>query len=91
MLHIAQSDARLLPSDPAARARAIGWIFCAPNTLEVPLLQLAELNIFSAGKPWTDGARPRVERWVRQRLGELERRAESGNRFRQFSRSKYLI
>lgn len=74
VLHIAQSDERLLPKAPAARARAISWMFCALNTLEVPLLQLAELNIFSAGKPWTEGARPRVERWVRQRLGELAAR-----------------
>lgn len=74
VLHIAESDERLLPRDPPARARAIGWMFCALNTLEVPLLQLAELNIFSAGKAWTEGARPRVERWVRQRLGELAAR-----------------
>jgi glutathione S-transferase len=74
VLHIAESDARLLPADPAARARAISWMFCALNTLELPLLQLAELNIFSAGQAWTEGARPRVERWVRQRLGELAAR-----------------
>ena len=74
VLRIAESDERLLPAEPAARARAIGWMFCALNTLEVPLLQLAELNIFSAGKAWTEGARPRVERWVRQRLGELAAR-----------------
>ncbi|ATC30976.1 glutathione S-transferase family protein [Caulobacter vibrioides] len=74
VLHIAEQDERLLPRDPAARARAIGWMFCALNTLEVPLLQLAELNIFSAGQTWTEGARPRVERWVRQRLGELAAR-----------------
>src|ERR1700722_505230 len=40
VLHIAQRHAGLLPDDPAARARAMSWLFCALSTLEPPILEL---------------------------------------------------
>lgn len=74
VLHIAQGQPALMPSDPQAQARTISWMFCALNTLEIPISFLAELNVFSAGQAWTEGARPRAEGWVRQRLAQLSAR-----------------
>lgn len=39
ILHIAQHHAGLLPEDAAARARAIGWMFAALNTVEPPIVE----------------------------------------------------
>lgn len=74
VLHIAEGQPALMPSDPRGRARAISWMFCALNTLEIPISFLAELNVFNAGQAWTEGARPRAEGWVRQRLAQLSAR-----------------
>ncbi|UAL09648.1 glutathione S-transferase family protein [Caulobacter segnis] len=74
VLHIAELSEALMPRDTAGRARVQTWMFCALNTLEIPIAMLAELNIFCAGQAWTEGHRPRVEGWVRQRLGELAAR-----------------
>jgi glutathione S-transferase len=74
VLHIAEGQPALMPGDPQGRARAISWMFCALNTLEIPISFLAELNVFSAGQAWTEGARPRAEGWVRQRLAQLSTR-----------------
>src|SRR6202034_3627549 len=38
VLHIAQHHAGLLPDDARARARAIGWMFAALNTVEPPIV-----------------------------------------------------
>lgn len=74
VLHIAERSTALAPRDPAERARALSWMFCALNTMEIPIAMLAELNIFCAGQAWTEGHRPRVEEWVRRRLAELAAR-----------------
>lgn len=74
VLHIAEQHEALMPRDPAGRARVQQWLICALNTMETPIAMLAELNIFCAGQDWTEGHRPRVEGWVRMRLGELATR-----------------
>ena len=74
VLHIAEQHEALMPRDPAGRARVQTWMFCALNTMETPVAMLAELNVFCAGQAWTEGHRPRVEGWVRERLGQLATR-----------------
>lgn len=59
VLHLAQRHAGLLPDDPVARARAIAWLFAALNTVEPPILELA-----NAGAP---ARRCRVDRGRFQR------------------------
>ena len=66
VLHLAERHAGLLPADAAARARAITWMFAAVNTVEPPILELANAVIFERDKPWSKerlpsrrGARPR--------------------------------
>ena len=77
--HIASTRAGLFPADPAARARAIEWMFAALNTVEPPIMDLATIDFFEADKPWSKPRRPAaVERIttrfreVADRLGDAE-------------------
>src|SRR5919197_6546170 len=53
VLHIAERFEGLLSDNPAARARAIQWMFAALNTVEPPLMDYLFVTIFEAGKPWS--------------------------------------
>lgn len=60
ILHIAERYGKLLPQDPDARARAIAWMFAALNTVEPPILELANARIQEGDKPWTAERMPLV-------------------------------
>ena len=45
VLHIAERSKALLPSDPAARARATSWMFSALNTVEPPIMFMVQLDL----------------------------------------------
>jgi len=74
VLHIAERHARLLPDDVNARARAIAWMFAALNTVEPPILELANAKLLERDKPWADERLPLVEDRVRNRLEQLSAR-----------------
>jgi len=74
VLHIAQRHAGLLPRDADARARAITWMFAALNTVEPPILELANARLLERDKPWSAQRMPLVEDRVRGPLGQLSRR-----------------
>ncbi|MGE5128232.1 MAG: glutathione S-transferase family protein [Sphingomonadaceae bacterium] len=71
VLHIAERHAGLLPEDANARARAIAWMFAALNTVEPPILELANARLLESDKPWSAERLPLVEDRVRQRLRQL--------------------
>ena len=71
VLHIARQSDRLLPTEPNARARAIAWVFAALNSMEPPIQQLVELDLFHAGEEWARLRRPSAEQQVRARLDQL--------------------
>ena len=71
VLHIAEHHAGLFPADAGGRARAIGWIFAAVNTVEPPILELQTANIMEADKPWTPERLPMLHGQIRQRLQQL--------------------
>jgi glutathione S-transferase len=71
VFHIAQRFPGLLPNDPAARARAIAWIFAALNTVEPPILELQNAVLFENKKPWSEERLPLVKDRVRDRLKQL--------------------
>lgn len=71
VLRIAERSENLLPGDPAARARAIQWLFAAVNTIEPPITHLAGIDLFYAGQEWAKLRRPEAEASVSRRLGEL--------------------
>jgi glutathione S-transferase len=74
VLHIAGRHAGLLPNDPNARARAITWMFAAVNTLEPPILELANAKLLEGDRPWNRDRLPLVEDRVRNRMEQLSRR-----------------
>lgn len=71
VLHIAARAPALLPAAPEARDRATTWLFAALNSIEPPIQNLAEIDLFNADQEWARLRRPAVEDFVRQRLGEL--------------------
>ncbi len=73
VLHIAERSEVLLPADPAARARAISWIFASLNSIEPFLNEFADIEIFSADKPWAALKRPDTLAAIGQRLKRLSR------------------
>jgi glutathione S-transferase len=74
VFHIAEKHAGLLPDDPKARARAIGWIFAALNTVEPPIVEREQVRYLERDKPWYDERLPMLDERVRRRLDELSNR-----------------
>jgi glutathione S-transferase len=74
VFHIAERHAGLLPDDPNARARAITWMFAALNTVEPPILELANARLLESDKPWSEERLPVVQERVRSRLAQLSAR-----------------
>ena len=74
VFHIAQRHGGLLPDDASARARAIMWMFAALNTVEPPILELANARLLEGDKPWTAGRLPLVKARVRDKLDQLANR-----------------
>lgn len=74
VFHIAERHAGLLPVEPAARARAITWMFAALNTVEPPLVELEAFTLLEQDKPWYGQRLPLVEDRARTRLDSLSRR-----------------
>ena len=68
VLHVAERHAGLLPDDPKARARAIGWMFAALNTVEPPIVVRrpprpgARQDLARGAPAHARGARPRAAR-----------------------------
>jgi glutathione S-transferase len=71
VLHIAERHPGLLPDEANARARAIGWMFAALNTVEPPIVERAMAALFEREKPWSAERQPGLEQQVRNRLDQL--------------------
>jgi len=52
VFHIAERHAGLLPEDANARARAIGWMFAALDTVEPPIFERTLAMILERDEPW---------------------------------------
>jgi glutathione S-transferase len=74
ILRIAERHAGLLPRDADARARAITWMFAAVNTVEPPILELANARLLEGDKPWAKERLPLVVDRVRKPLRQLAAR-----------------
>lgn len=74
VLHIAERHPGLLPEDREARARAITWMFAALNTVEPPILELANATIHERNMPWSAERLPLVKDRVRAPLNQLSAR-----------------
>jgi len=74
VLHIAERHAGLLPEDANARARAIGWMFAALDTVEPPIFQRSLATILERDQPWYELRLRTLEASIRQRLASLSAR-----------------
>jgi len=71
VFHIAERHDGLLPSDPDARARAVGWMFAALNTVEPPVFDYSLTRILERRRPWYDERIKGLEDQIRTRLAHL--------------------
>lgn len=74
VFHIAARHGGLLPEEANARARAVMWVFAAVNTVEPPILELANARLLEGDRHWTAERLPLVEERVRDRLRQLSAR-----------------
>jgi glutathione S-transferase len=72
--HIAEKWPGLLPMDPAARARAIEWMFAALNTVEPPVWELIIAKFIDGREAWAEARLPSVTARLGERLEELSAR-----------------
>nr|WP_281180842.1 glutathione S-transferase family protein [Chondromyces crocatus] len=68
VLHIAERSEVLLPRDAKGRARATTWMFAALNSVEPPIQNLAEIDIFARDEAWAKEHRPAAVEAVKKRL-----------------------
>ncbi|MEH3159023.1 MAG: glutathione S-transferase family protein [Sphingomonas taxi] len=71
VLAIASRHPGLLPEDDDARARAIGWMFAAVNSVEPPILELFNARVVEGDRPWAAERLPLVIERARQPLHRL--------------------
>lgn len=71
LLHLAERHLGLLPAASAARARAISWLFAALNTVEPPILELANARLLEHDQPWMPARLPLLKARIRERLRAL--------------------
>ena len=76
VLYVAERSRTLLPDHPADRAHVIQWMFAALNTIEMPIQQLAALDLFYTDERWAKERRPAVVQAVQKRLAELAARLD---------------
>lgn len=74
VLHIAQTHAGLLPTEPNARCRAVMWMFAALNTIEPPIVELEQTFFAEGDKPWHAERMPIMKDRIRARLKPLAAR-----------------
>jgi glutathione S-transferase len=71
VLHVAERHDGLLPPEPDARSRAIGWMFAALNTVEPPILEIVTARFVEGDKPWAAERMPLILDRIRDRLQPL--------------------
>jgi glutathione S-transferase len=74
VFHIAEHHAGLLPDDANARARAIGWMFAALNTVEPPIVERETAEYAERDQAWYEERLPILDDRIRGRLDQLSRR-----------------
>lgn len=72
VLHLGQADARLLPAEAPARARAMTWMFAATSTIEPAIVHLETAQRAYAAQAWRDAALQPLEYVLHRRLAALE-------------------
>ncbi|HEY0086895.1 MAG TPA: glutathione S-transferase family protein [Allosphingosinicella sp.] len=74
VFHIAERHPGLLPAEPNARTRAVGWMFSALSTVEPPIMERSMALFAEGDKPWREERLPILEARIRTRLAQLAER-----------------
>lgn len=69
--HAPATDRALLPSEPAARARALSWLFAAIATVEPPVVEYTMAMLFEREQVWFSARQVLLAERVHQRLNDL--------------------
>jgi len=72
VLRIAERAGKLIPTDPAARMRALQWLAAALNSIEPFVMALAVNDVFEADRPWSKARHAKVVEDLNGRLADLE-------------------
>lgn len=72
VLRICEKAGKLVPADPAARARAIQWLTAALNSVEPFVMALTVNDMFEAGEPWSAMRHDKVVADLEGRLAGLD-------------------
>lgn len=78
ILHLAQAHEGLLPADPGARARAVGWLIAALATMEPPIVEREQAMLIERDKPWFAERDAMLAERITRRLGQLSDRLGDG-------------
>src|ERR1700747_26854 len=71
VLHIGERSEALLPKNPAARARAVQWLFAALSSIEPYIMNVGAIDTFYAHEEWARLRRPGAVEFVQRRLAAL--------------------
>ena len=74
VLHVAETHQGLLPAAPAARARAIAWMFAAIGTIEPPIVERSMAFLLERDESWYAARLPMLDQRLRTRLADLSAR-----------------
>lgn len=72
VLTIARCCEALMPRDPAAAARTEAWMFAALNSVEPPIGNLADIDLFAKGERWAEERRPTAVEAVERRIDQVQ-------------------
>jgi glutathione S-transferase len=74
VLHVAERSAALLPEDPAARARAVQWVFAALNSVEPPIVNVFVIDFVHANEEWAKLRRPGAVEAMNKKIAAVAER-----------------
>ena len=66
--YLGEKSEALLPREPQAKYRAIGWTYAALNSVEPALINLLLIDVFFTGEEWAKLGRPGAEDFAKLKL-----------------------
>ncbi|MEL1249781.1 glutathione S-transferase family protein [Aurantiacibacter gilvus] len=71
LLHLGEQDERLMPADPARRAKVTSWLFASINSVEPPVRNVSMMPLFYGEADWCAGAVDSLTPLAEKRLQRL--------------------
>jgi glutathione S-transferase len=71
VLHIGARSETLLPAEAGARSRATQWLVAALNSVEPPVMNVAEIDFFHAQEAWAKARRPGAVESAKARIAAV--------------------